>query len=294
MTRAAVADIRVPKICEALRPFKLKPEDTPTDLRSWIEKFRTYYSTSRFDLYNLAEQHMFFFSNMTVSLETVIREADNYNAGLAVLDGDDCLVTILQDEFRLKYPIFNRRLDFFRYQQAPGQKFTDYMLNLKQRGEEADLGALGIEGMYVFRYFTGVTDVKLRERLLKLENPTLEDLKREARAYEVGSQAAKAMDQDFKEVKASQVTDRNKNLVSKYPSGRKPIPDNLKGVCHRCGSKEHTHWRRCPKKSNEVQCTECKKLGHVASVCYKKHVGSKAAQITECTSDNEGSVDTNE
>ncbi|KAG1652264.1 hypothetical protein GQR58_026433 [Nymphon striatum] len=65
---------------------------------------------------------------------------------------------------------------------------------LKQKGEEADLHSLDISSLYIYRYITGVTDSTLRERFLKLENPTLDQLKKEARAYKIGKQTA--MDND--------------------------------------------------------------------------------------------------
>jgi hypothetical protein len=97
-----------PKVVEALHPFKLHPDHTPNDLQA-------FFTTSQMELYTIAEQQVFFFSCVTVPLETKIRENDLYAAYLAVLSnqGADCLQAILEAEFMLCYPLFNRCLNFF-------------------------------------------------------------------------------------------------------------------------------------------------------------------------------------
>ncbi|KAG1653963.1 hypothetical protein GQR58_025304 [Nymphon striatum] len=121
-----------PKICDTLKPFQLNNKNTPSDLRSWIGKFKVYHSTSGMDSYSAEEQHMFLFSCVNFNLETKIRENDIYKPELNIF-GDNGVIQILQEEFDLGFPLFNRRLDLFRYRQTPGQKFTDFMVNLKQK-----------------------------------------------------------------------------------------------------------------------------------------------------------------
>ncbi|KAG1652265.1 hypothetical protein GQR58_026433 [Nymphon striatum] len=87
---------------------------------------------------------------------------------------------------------------------------------LKQKGEEADLHSLDISSLYIYRYITGVTDSTLRERFLKLENPTLDQLKKEARAYKIGKQTA--MDNDATVSKISHLTGRQKSKVNQHPN----------------------------------------------------------------------------
>ncbi|KAG1706172.1 Carcinine transporter [Nymphon striatum] len=221
-----------PRICETLKPFQLNNKHTPTHLRSWINKFTVYHSTSSLQQYSIQEQHMFFFSCIDSNLETRIRESDTYNQQLNLF-GDNSIIQILQEEFNLTFPLFNRRLDFFRYKQSQGQKFSDFIIELKQKGEEADLHSLDISSLYIYRYITGVTDSTLRERFLKLENPTLDQLKKEARAYEIGKQAATAMDNDATVSKISHITGRQKSKVNQHPnSWYDAIPREMKVKGH--------------------------------------------------------------
>ncbi|KAG1673588.1 Anoctamin-7 [Nymphon striatum] len=238
-----------PRICDALKPFQLNDKHTPADLRNWIGKFNVYHSSSSMERYSTVEQHMFLFSCLNFSLETKVRENDSYNPELHIF-GDYGVVQILQEEFDLCFPLFNRRLDFFRYRQTPGQKFTDFMIHLKQKGEEADLHSLDIDSLYVFRYITGITDSNLRERFLKLTNPNLDQLKKETRAYEIGKHAAKAMD-DLDVTTVSKICDRKgtrlmpradgfspANLMfNRSPRGLLPSMRNSAAVDHIAGRK---------------------------------------------------------
>lgn len=149
-----------PKICEALRPFKLRTVHSPADLRSWNSKFSAYYSTSNMSLFSVEEQHALLCCCISTDLETRIRENDLYSPSLAVF-GDHGLPLLIKQDFLHRYPLFNRRLEFFRLTQAAGQPFSEFMVKLKQKGEEADLAQLGIEQMYIYRYLTGVSDPRL-------------------------------------------------------------------------------------------------------------------------------------
>ena len=122
-----------PKVVDALRPNKLTMDNTPAELRNWLSKFKAYYTTSGLDQYTIAEQQVFLFNNVSSDLETRIKENDGYAIDLRVFGDIDSLTAILIEEFNHKYPLFNRRLDFFRYQQASGQSFSDFMIKLRKQ-----------------------------------------------------------------------------------------------------------------------------------------------------------------
>ena len=214
-----------PKVQEALRPFKLKTNHTPVDLRSWLGKFQAYFTSSGLHAYSAQEQHAFLFNCMTPDLEVRIKENDNFTQDMPLYSDDDSVsgvMTLLETEFLQAYPLFNRRLDFFRLKQAQGQTFSDFMLKLKQKGEEADLHKLNTEELYIFRYITGASDITLRERFLKLADPTLDDLKRAVRAYEVGLKAARGMDRENNRgmlVKEKKGQQRNTSVAQQAPQG---------------------------------------------------------------------------
>ena len=252
-----------PKVQEALRPFKLKTNHTPVDLRSWLGKFQAYFTSSGLHAYSAQEQHAFLFNCMTPDLEVRIKENDNFTQDMPLYSDDDSVsgvMTLLETEFLQAYPLFNRRLDFFRLKQAQGQTFSDFMLKLKQKGEEADLHKLNTEELYIFRYITGASDITLRERFLKLADPTLDDLKRAVRAYEVGLKAARGMDRE-----------NNRGMLVKGKKGqqRNKLPKELLNTCLRCGKRGHKS-KECDKNRDDLTCSACKKKGHVSNVCLQQ------------------------
>ena len=83
---------------------------------------------------------------------------------------------LLEEEFLVKYPLLARRVEFFESTQTTGQSFSDWSSKVKALGDEAALSDLSTDGIYVMRYITGTVDMKLRERFLKEESPTMEVL----------------------------------------------------------------------------------------------------------------------
>ena len=76
------------------------------------------------------------------------------------------------------YPLFVRRTDFFNSLQIGGQSFTAWLATLTQLSEEADLPTMIEDNIMVYQVVKSCNDSKLRERFLKLKNPTLQDLLR--------------------------------------------------------------------------------------------------------------------
>ena len=261
-----------PKICDALKPSTLTVENTPAEYRSWLNKYKAYYTTSRMDLYTVPEQHVFMYNVLSVDLETQITEHEDYDVQLPVFnDAGNSMADILTGVFHHRYPLFNRRLEFFRYTQSQGQGFTNYMANLRQKGDEADLHALGVDEMYVFRFLTGVCDTKLRERFLKLDNPNLEAMKQAARAYEVGKLAEEAMDERPGVSRVAKVdAARSTKKSGEYKPEKKKIPPELMGKCFRCGDPSHVV-SACPMERKDCICTTCKKVGHLQIVCMQPY-----------------------
>ncbi len=64
----------------------------------------------------------------------------------------------------------------------PGQIFSDFAAQLRKTVDEVDLQFLT---MYVYRYIVGAHDNQLREKFLKAESATFDELKKIYHAYEV-------------------------------------------------------------------------------------------------------------
>jgi hypothetical protein len=89
---AAAAPAPRPKICDALKPFRLKHDSYPNDLRLWRESYDAFYHASALNTYTVEQQHAFFFSCMNSQLATRVREHDLYRINLATFGDVDSLM----------------------------------------------------------------------------------------------------------------------------------------------------------------------------------------------------------
>jgi hypothetical protein len=275
------------KPVDALRPsFKLRPESSPNDVTMWKKTFLAYAHASAFEQYTETEQHMFLFSCVSVELAIKLQGHDNYRDNLP-LSGDDSLMTILDELFAAEFPLFNRRLAYFRLRQAAGQCFSDFYSNLKQYGESASIQALSREDIEIFRILTGVTDQTLRERFFLIENPTLAKIKAEAQRYEALTRAEEALSKN--QAKARGVGSASQDRISKkqgHGSGTQQIPASLRNKCFRCASCKHVA-RDCPRDPNSLFCKWCNRSGHVEDVCFKKHISKNKSRTVSPTNTEE-------
>ena len=158
-----------PKLMETLKPPVLTKDFTPIEYKSWVKKFRAYYSTGKVDKLDMLDQQAVWRICIDPNLEERIGDLISDRTPIF---GAGSIMEYLDDEFNAKYPLTTRRADYFRLVQKEGQAFSDHMAKLLRISREADLGALGLDDLHCFRLISSVTDKKLREKFLKLENPT--------------------------------------------------------------------------------------------------------------------------
>eukprot|EP00095_Tigriopus_kingsejongensis_P001396 maker-scaffold205_size259573-snap-gene-1.45 protein:Tk01396 transcript:maker-scaffold205_size259573-snap-gene-1.45-mRNA-1 annotation:"hypothetical protein DAPPUDRAFT_304267" len=155
---------------QALKPFTLNRDHTPVEMRAWVNKFKAYYSSSHMDKLSIPEQHAYF--TICIDDYLVTRLRDQMLPSTTIY-GDDGCISLLEEEFLQSYPMFARRLDFFRYSQASGQLFTDWSAELRSKGDEADLSGLRVEDLYMMRDLPLVSGRRMGTKM-QLQNATLE------------------------------------------------------------------------------------------------------------------------
>ena len=100
------------KVNVALKPEKLTPESTPRDLRIWLNQFRSYYETSCMEEISIEAQQAYFKQCLDRTLRFRLeRRVDDHTPIWGDLDSCQAVLT---EEFLDSYPLFNRRLEFFR------------------------------------------------------------------------------------------------------------------------------------------------------------------------------------
>ena len=234
------------KVQTALQPQKLMRDSTPSELSSWVDKFRAFYSVSKLERATLPDQQAFLIQCLDLDLETYLKQ---HISDTTEIFGDDSCMSLLQEKFLKIYPIFSRRLDFFRFSQAPGQKASDFYTKLRQKGNEANLSGLDIDQQYVFRIICGLTDSRLKGKLLKLVNPDLDEVLEEIELYEIANKALKDLE-------------IHKPTEIKYVKMK-----DVKGRCFGCGGDEiHKDRKICPAFGHE--CKGCGRRNHFSRMCF--------------------------
>ena len=228
---------------EALKPFTLTTEHNPVEFKMWIKKFKAYYQASNFESCPIGQQQAYLQACLDPKLEQRIQ--DQVDEDTPIFGEENSHIKLLEKDLLVRYPMFNRRLDFFKYNQAQDQAFSDFNANLKSKGDEADLHLLQPDDIYVFRYICGTTDKELKTRFLRLQNPTKENIQNEARAYESASSSLKAMANQVNKVGTSpnsgqgQRRGRSKSRNRNNGASKPQAEGQLKGKCYRCGRTNH-------------------------------------------------------
>ena len=265
------------KANDALKPFTLTRDHTPAEMRSWMRKFTSYYTSSNMDQASLAEQQAYLTALIDTHLETRIR--DKVTAGTPIFrEQDDTIETtcieLIEAEFAHKYPVLTGRYQFFNDKQMPGQLASDWVAKLRALGDEAELEEMTTEHLYIMRYVCGVSDAKLRGKFLKEKKPSLEMFNEIILQHEAVKQSEKVITTGDPTTIARQVRQgggQDNNFTTHTQSGRK-IPSiaemKKQNRCTRCGLSTH--------KANDCyainkDCNNCGIKGHLARVCQKPY-----------------------
>ena len=191
-------------------------------------------------------------------------------------------VELLEQEFKIIYPIFSRRLDFFKHNQELGEESSAFLHRILTMGDMADLENLTMEDLKAFRFIAGCNDKKLREKLFQLKRRDLTTIKEVVSQHEMELKAENAL------TKTAPITAVNWALSgtgNPGPSGpttgqqqqqhqhgsqrqnKQPFPKQLKDKCTSCGKSSHKS-AECHIRQNKIVCDHCGKSGHLAKVCY--------------------------
>ena len=278
------------KIDNTLAPkFILGLDHTPLEFRKWIKAFKGWYTQNQMHRMPTSLQHRYFFNHID---EKLVDKIDHHILEATKVFSDDLdeetCTTILEAEFRNIFPVFNRRLDFFTHIQASGQLFSETIDTIDKLSVEAQVYDLETDEIMVMRYLSACTNSKLREKLMRLENPSSGEVKHFVETWE------KAKKQDSKVSKTQSTanaisttsTPANVSATTSYQKGKKgkkkssssstPSSSGAKSTsstgsqnqsakpkCKRCGGAHAA--ATCIYIDNT--CHYCKKKGHIKPVC---------------------------
>jgi len=279
------------KVENSLRPKKLTSDFNPVELSQWIKSFKAYYNASNMNTMNLNVQQ----SLLTILLDTEIlqRIDNNIQENTEVLSESDGILHLIIEDFKLRYPIFNRRLDFFGTKQSKNESSTTYFAKLEQRASEADLAGITVADLFMHQVLQGLSDKELCNRLLNLKVKTKVTFEEEMRIYDAAQAASRRLERPNAQSYATNSSGggggggnkggggKNKNDGGKNnqkyskPQFKLKFPSHMKGKCLRCGSSDH--YKDNCKWTPEVICKLCSRSGHIRPACFQKTPGNSRA-----------------
>ena len=132
---------------------------------------------------------------------------------------------------------------------------------------DADLSTMTIEELKSTLLICSCTNEELKDELLKLDNPTVEQVDEAIENY------------TRKKNDLKRTSEGSKAYVAKQEKGRRQSEHNKsKPTCWACGYEGHRA-PDCRKKKESLHCKKCKKSGHVTKVCGQlKSLSAKARQ----------------
>ena len=118
----------------------------PAELRAFKEKFLAFYKASMLHLFDIDVQHAYLHAN---DKDLEIKIQPEIKPGMPVFGEENSLFALLEEEFSTTWPMFNHRLDFFRFEQKEGQAFSNFVAKLELKAREADLQTLDEEEIMI-------------------------------------------------------------------------------------------------------------------------------------------------
>ena len=110
------------KVVAVLKPFTLSADVNPPELRNWIDEFSAYHRASKLHFATIGEQQQYLFRCLDRKLSARLRlliEGDT--PVLSENDGEITCLQVLHDDIMRKWPLFIRRVKFFRRDQQAGE-----------------------------------------------------------------------------------------------------------------------------------------------------------------------------
>ena len=238
-----------------LKPAKLNRDATPLELNNWIRAYTAYAAASNFEVTSLEIQRGFVYACLEDDLQEYVSSKADDTTGVL---GDDGIICIIKKRFDVKYPLFTKRLQYFNYEQRKEQSYSEFRAQLQQLHQEANIKDLGPEEILSFRVFCGLSDVKLREKILELDDPTIDEIDAEALKYETSRAMLNACKRGAGEASANQAESRGSGGKQYTPQS----PGSLRGICKTCGREPHQEDELCPAQNRK--CLHCNETGHFA------------------------------
>ena len=266
VTSASVGTVPKLTTCKILFPKELTKENTPSEFRLWVAAYRRFHEASNLKLQPVAMQQWYLLQALSAGLQEIVER--KLTLSMPLFGPAGCL-DILQGEFRILYPIFNRRVDFFQVAREPGENSEEYLRRLSSLAEMANLRAMTQEELTTFRFIGSCNDKRLRDKIfeLKLKRKDTTAVRDAVAQYELQQKAEAALQSKAAPIAAVQQAQQASGKGGNRMNKQCKVPSQLVGRCATCGEISHST-PDCNVKKKGIVCNNCGRPGHLSKVCF--------------------------
>ena len=162
-----------------LKPDAKLEEGDPIDVyTTWLSQFQTYFRQSNFDRAEPNTQRVYLSKCMDPSLWKRLSGGETATQRALAIDpenSDSGIFAELKLIFGLQDPLLLKRVQLFTTQYFKNQEYESFSAYMARRNllkKEANFWTMTNEEIDMVMAFHGITDPKLRKKLLSLENPS--------------------------------------------------------------------------------------------------------------------------
>ena len=280
------SDSKQPKMDNSFKPPILVASSTLEEFYSWEEQFLGHYKLNEAFLIQTNQDTRRIF--VTCLLDSKIQAALKTDTSITLdtpigsTNQENSLLKWLKDHLLRDSPLFIRRYEYSNCRQRPKESFGDWWTRKLMKAKECELNTVDMESVQITELICGIVDQRLREDILRLKDPTLDQLVAMGKRYDT---SAKIQKDNFKEeVQVNKVSEyrRAKNQKNNPVNvNNDPESSNKSTNCKYCG------YPKCrfkgPKdicKAKDMQCHKCGQTGHISPACQSEEVvKSKTAKV---------------
>ena len=197
--------------------------------------------------------------------------------GMSIFGPAGCL-DVLEGEFWILYPIFNRRVEYFQVVREKGESCEEFYGRLTRLSDMADLEAMSKEELNTFRFLGACDDKILRNKIFNLKRKDAIAVRDAMAQHDLPQKADDALTSKSDPVAAIK-QGKNKSRKNKGKKEWVGLPPELAGRCAACGEANHNA-RNCHIRKNRTICNHCGMAGHLAKVCFSALQGKPKARET--------------
>ena len=185
----------------------------------------------------------------------------------------EALIKKLDEYYDAPRNMMTATYDFYSCHQKPGQPFSEWKAELCKKIRHCGFNSSKLKDRPQDRalrdaYVMGVHNQKVRQALLKEEDPDLATTERIIQLAERLEQDVRQFNSSYNSVVPTVAKVQHKKFTNRHQSANgKPLPTTTADSCQSCGSTTHS---RAECKYRTFVCNFCKRTGHLAKVCLKK------------------------